>query len=328
MALVYMASSGIAVTTGADTFYQIKTFLKARGWTVPASSDGLTYNASGDQITSAASGAGGMDNNSAWFRLQDPAGVRERLFQRGTNNKNWRDKYSRASKFTGGSPGATTAPTAADQGHVQGADTPTFVTCLPTDGTYKLYGAADNAAPYGFCFLGLSSGLTALNFFLCYDPLASLPDASDLDPYVVGMNSATSNLTNIGAGTHFFSSSTGSGFSSWLDVGGGSAAFVKVGLPVHSIFDTGGSARNVTPGGDGTSHAGTYNGQGKYLILPAYYDRPSTNTVPVGTKGVSYWWRLATGPIAVGDTGVVGTSKDWVGVGTGLLFRWNGTTIS
>lgn len=326
MALVYMASSGIAVTTGADTFYQIKTFLKARGWTVPASSDGLTYNSSGDQITSAASGAAGMDNNSAWERLRDPAGVREHVFQRGTNNKNWRWKYSRASKFTGGSPNATTAPTAADQGHVQGADTPTFVTCLPTDGTYKLYGAADNAAPYGFCFLGIASGLTNLNFLLVYDPLASLPDSTDADPYVVGMTSATSNVTVYGTGGQLLKSN--GMFKGWLDVGGGSAAFVGVGQASLGITDTGGSGRNLAPGGDGTSHGGTYNAQGKTVILPTFYIRPSTDTVPIGTKGISYWFRHSMGPIGIGSTGVVNGSRDWIGIGTGILFRWDGSVLA
>ena len=59
--------------TAAVAIYNLKTTFKAAGWTVPRSSDGTTYNNSGDQISAGTSGAGGMDNARAWFVIQEPA---------------------------------------------------------------------------------------------------------------------------------------------------------------------------------------------------------------------------------------------------------------
>lgn len=58
-------------TCSAAAFF-LKRLLKVQGWTVPVSSDGTTYNASGDQITSPLSGSNGMDNASAWFVIVHP----------------------------------------------------------------------------------------------------------------------------------------------------------------------------------------------------------------------------------------------------------------
>jgi hypothetical protein len=118
----------------------LKEVLKSTGWTVPASSDGTTYNAAGDEITTGGSGAGGLANNRAWFRIQDPDGGREFTFQRvnATTNGQWRVKYSALDRFTGGSPAATVTPSATDEAVLFGAGTdasPTTSTALfNTDG--------------------------------------------------------------------------------------------------------------------------------------------------------------------------------------------------
>ncbi len=62
-------------STGSAAIFAFKELLVDAGWTVLPSSDGTTYNASGDQITTGSSGAGGMANNSAWFRIESPAGA-------------------------------------------------------------------------------------------------------------------------------------------------------------------------------------------------------------------------------------------------------------
>ena len=133
--------------------YTFKELLKTAGWTVPSSSDGTTYNSSGDQITSGASGAGGLANNSAWFRLRDPGGVKEITIQRGTLNTYYRIKYSFLAKFSGGSPSATQTPSATDEFLMLGTGTdaaPGYTATLGTDGTYRYNVATDNASPYGF----------------------------------------------------------------------------------------------------------------------------------------------------------------------------------
>lgn len=109
---------------GDEAMFDLKELLKSVGWTVQSSSDGTTYNASGDQITHFGSGAGGYGNVSAWFRIQDPGALREYVFQRGSDGRYLKWMYSAAAKFTGGSPNATTPPTATDeQGLARGLTT-------------------------------------------------------------------------------------------------------------------------------------------------------------------------------------------------------------
>jgi hypothetical protein len=79
----YGCGNTLATNNGDALIFALKTFLKARGWTVPQSSDGTTLNQNGtDQITSVGSGAGGMSNANAWFVLQEPGvyGGRQRQF--------------------------------------------------------------------------------------------------------------------------------------------------------------------------------------------------------------------------------------------------------
>ena len=66
MAFVFDVNESPA--TYAVAMFQFKTLMKTAGWTVPRSSDGLTFNSSGDQITSGSSGANGMNNNNAWLQ--------------------------------------------------------------------------------------------------------------------------------------------------------------------------------------------------------------------------------------------------------------------
>jgi hypothetical protein len=121
MALVHNVN--VAVTTGAQYVFNILDTLLDAGWTVSCSSDGTTYNASGNQISSAGSGAGGLNNNSAWFVVRDPGGRREYAFQRGTTAGLWRVAFSELARFTGGSPSATIVPTASDSQVIEGSGT-------------------------------------------------------------------------------------------------------------------------------------------------------------------------------------------------------------
>jgi hypothetical protein len=133
--------------TGAVAMYAFKALLKAAGWTVESSSDGTTYNSSGDQITTGASGTGGMANNSAWFRLRHPLGTMEYTVQRGTTNIAWRIKFS-AGGFGAGSPGATQTPqNATDQAIILGGGTdasPTYETLFGNDNTYRHKAGVDS----------------------------------------------------------------------------------------------------------------------------------------------------------------------------------------
>src|SRR5210317_722872 len=102
--------------SGGDLgIFTLKELMKSVGWTVKSSGDATTYNATGDQITHSGSGANGYGNNGSWFRIQDPGTVREYIFQRGTDGRYLKLMYSASDKFTGGTPNATTPPTATDE---------------------------------------------------------------------------------------------------------------------------------------------------------------------------------------------------------------------
>jgi hypothetical protein len=155
--------------TGAAAVYSFKQCLVSAGWVVKASSDGTTYNSTGDQITDATKLAAA----NAWVRLQDPGTHREFCLQRTTNNTLWRVKYSLSAKFTGGSPGATRVPSAADEATILGGGTdaaPTGATLFPTDNTYRCHTIAfsdtvasggASAAVYSFFFFVTANGTGA-----------------------------------------------------------------------------------------------------------------------------------------------------------------------
>lgn len=128
--------------TGAIAIFSLKQAAKVAGHTVPSSGDASTYNSSGDQITTGASGAGGMANVRAWFRLYDATTGHEWCFQRTSGNQSWRIKFSASARFVGGSPNANTVPSATDEQVLCGSGTdasPTGATVLPTDNTYRFH---------------------------------------------------------------------------------------------------------------------------------------------------------------------------------------------
>lgn len=135
------------MNTPALAWYRILVVMVAAGWVVKASSDATTYNATGNQLSSGGTGAGGLGNAGAWFRAQDPAGRREVVLQ--NSGANSRVLFSEISKFTGGTPGATRVPTATDQQFVCGGGTdasPTYTAIFPNGTTYRLHCTALSTA--------------------------------------------------------------------------------------------------------------------------------------------------------------------------------------
>lgn len=78
------------ILTGSQAIFNLKELLKSAGYQVLSSSDGTTYNSTGDQISSGSSGANGMANNRAWFRIRSVDGINEWVFQRDSSNTSWR----------------------------------------------------------------------------------------------------------------------------------------------------------------------------------------------------------------------------------------------
>lgn len=143
--------------TATESIYTLLTALCTAGWVVPAWSDGTTYH---DSVTnnggavwprtvnpfgSASSGANGIGNTSAWFRVTAPDGSREWLFQRGAADVTWTVSRSRLG-FTGGSPAAATLPTDATSGLAMLAATTLFPA---VSNTHRWAISLETSAPYG-----------------------------------------------------------------------------------------------------------------------------------------------------------------------------------
>jgi len=146
--------------TGSVAMFEWTDFLvSSLGFEILEESDGTTYEAdvpaNGRQITSGAGGAGGFANANAWCRIREPggAGGREWTVQRDTsNNTDWRLKFSSLDGFTGGTPGPTQTPSAADEFLLLGAGTdasPSHTTLFGGDGTYRWHLVGFDAAEDG-----------------------------------------------------------------------------------------------------------------------------------------------------------------------------------
>lgn len=187
--------------TGAASMLFLKTMWKSAGWVVKESGDSITYSAVGDIITHAGSGAGGMANTRAWFRMSNPDGV-EYTIQRGTLNYQWRVKVSAAATFNAGSPDATTTPsvTGTDVKELLGAGTdasPTYETWFGTvDGSYRLKAGADSASPYDFWTTGFPSGGGAINHTFMHESLTVTPtDGAPFHTIIGNSDPSDGNLT-------------------------------------------------------------------------------------------------------------------------------------
>lgn len=115
--MAYVGVTNAINTNGAGShLLALKNALKLAGWTPVSSTNGASFSAGDNLGTAALFGAAG-----AWIRMQEPVpaspppgyiGPREYILQNATaNGANVIIKYSRASKFTGGSPSSTVAPT-------------------------------------------------------------------------------------------------------------------------------------------------------------------------------------------------------------------------
>ncbi len=296
-------------TTGAAAIFALKTLMKAAGWTVPRSSDGTTYNAAGDQITLATSGAGGMANNSAWFVLQHPSHTRQYVFQRGTNNTVWRAKYSPAAGFTGGTPTITKVPLATDEVVLFGSGTdilPTYATLFSTDATYRMHCMAGGLAEgYSFVLLTHPTGSVALLGCTIYGDAmqtGSYPSA-DLDPWVAGV----------------FASSTG--FASVRDAAANTSARAYLGAlaTANAMIVEIPSISNHFPGGVGPSAWSS-----KDSGVPCFWGRRSSQPAPAGLKGASTLLQNPSTARTNMDTIDTVTTRDRIYL-SGYWLPWDGS---
>lgn len=218
-----------------DVLFQFKEFMKKTvendgpGWTVVASSDGVTLTTSNfltDNITKYGTGLGGLGNNLAWFILRAPGGApdgyKEFCFQRvgsGSNPDNsFRIKYTNVG-FDLSNLSAPTAitvtPTAKTSSVTNLPDERVVLgSAINTDASPSgsamfnrsqpenlfAHFCADNAAPYGFYILANRYSQPA--GFFAFDPIeaGTYPDPAlgpgDLDPYVTMVDATSSVLSS------------------------------------------------------------------------------------------------------------------------------------
>ena len=295
--------------TGAEAMFEFKETLKLAGWTVPRSSDGTTYNASGDQISQAGSGANGMANNRAWFVVQNPNGERSWCVQRSTaSNQQWYMKYSALDLFTGGTPGVTQVPAAGDEEVVHGAlpdGGPTFSNLFDADGSFRWHVIAQDAATgavgnevFGFWAFATEAGTGDLETILMqeptdpssYPPLVgtrAAPTTGDPDPVIVLVQYSTSGghlRTTPGQTRGWTDSSVNNNKMAWYqynDTNNGVEAFGQI-QGAHLQGDPSPLAAFV-PGQMGTN---PYDGSEE--VIPLYCGRPAVGyTTQIGAKGMT-----------------------------------------
>lgn len=299
---------------GADTMFRFKTAIKAAGATIVNSSDGTTYNASGDQITTFSTGAGGLANTNAWFTFRLPDG-RQFNVQRTTANTIYRIKYSKSAGFTGGTPGATRVPSATDEGVLYGSGTdasPTGQVFFGTDASYYTQIMCNNASPYEFYFICYPIGGSTTNLVVfLFDPLNNT-DSLDTDPtvsYVAG--TALSNVLQLG------SLSSSSGPLGWLKLGMVGASYVRIPALYYTSSGGGQTCPSNMPS---NPHSGLDD------ELPMPYGRSTSMGAPVGWKGVSRLMRWRGLDRAVGSTiDLAPGTKNRLVIGN-VSLPWDGTT--
>lgn len=229
----------------ASVLYDLKETMKTAGYTVRGSGDGLSASSAvGDIITSAGSGANGMNNTNAWFTIRQPAtgaapysGTREWTFQRSTQPYSWFCQYSGPdATFDQTTGNATTRPSGTSPGQVQSFNnTAGAATILPTNTTFvyqiMVGDASENFHWYVACYpLGGGASVGRIIFL----PMAASSIATgEIEPYVMVAKNDAFTRANICLDTNTF--------QGWLGKNGIVNAWTSI-----SAFFTENSAAQVT----------------------------------------------------------------------------------
>ena len=180
------AGSHTTPATSCVAMYALRAALIAGGYTCPKDSDATTYSSSGAQVTSGASGAGGLGNNLAWMVLASPGGQQWCIQVVSVASQTYRVKVSPSAGFVT-SPGATVTPSASDELVIHGAGTdasPTGATLFGTDGSYR-WEVSPVGGTYGWLAQSFPVGGGATRTVLYHDPLvAGTYPSGDTQPVV------------------------------------------------------------------------------------------------------------------------------------------------
>jgi hypothetical protein len=328
--MAFQFSTNTIPATNAACVYLFITTLLAQGWTKPKDSDGTTYSSTGVQVTGAGVGAHGLNNNSAWFVLVDPNGVRSLCLQRnGSGNTfQWRFKYSASALFIGGAPSGTQVPSATDEIVVIGGGTdaaPTFAQIIfGTEGTSRCnICAGDATVGYSFWWdMFVSGGVNGTHYGMMLDVMApgSFPSV-DTDPavlYLVGGGTGAttpwgSDLFVTNTNAHAFYSNTHTA-ANWKNT------------PALCYMDRSANT-SVAPGVDSV-HFGANPFTGLDDIFPVMYGRSGALAgAPVGYKGFGLLLRCSGNTRTNYDTLSVAApgSREYIYLSAGAALRWDGS---
>lgn len=319
MAWIYRPNIFAGSGDGRQIVWNLKEMLKDAGWTVIESATGSAYSA-GDILD-----APGDFGTRSWFRVQMPehrGQKREFVFQKGSSDRSWRVKYSKAAGFTDGSAGSNETPSAIDEMMALGGGTdnsPTTDNIFMSQGLWSQMGA-QNSAPYGFWAGTYRADNRNMAGGFLFDPLrtGSFPDADD-DPYVCYFpNGSNSNIVLSFAAPAAAAAAEGgisnvsglSGVRAWMGASPASiagASFAQYASGVRDSFQ-----------GYGTN---PYSGED--VFLPVIYMRSQALAAPNGVKGISSVLQINSALRQPGDT-TTDLSKIQLG---NCVLDWDGATI-
>lgn len=321
-----------ATVTGSQAIFNLKELMKSAAYTVLSSSTGLAggYNASGDNIVTGSSGAGGMANNNAWFRIRSPDGINEWVFQRGTNNTSWRIVCNfGGAPFDGGSPGDTVTPDSANGFAAVGGGTsasPTFGSAVFSgDGTYRWKALVDNAAPYGWWAGGvLTAGSNPATCFV-WDPLEATHPSDNLKYvfYGSGMAAAPVGTLNFAYGLENGGVLGGREFVLTRIPNAGIGSMIHEGL--FKLIGVVNSTQIVNYEGNLAAGIGSHPISGADTALPVFYGR-SVSTSNSHFKGASSFLRTKTVSRGTGSVLEFNSGQYWV-VMRDFILPWNKSTF-
>ena len=306
--------------------YTVLTTLVSAGWTVKSTGDGTTYTASGNGLTSGGTGAGGLGNTNAWFRIQAPAvssQTREFCFQKTTAaNTTWRITYSPSVGFTSGSPSATRVPTATDSVTIFGSGTdasPTGAQQFGADGNYRFsIVAGDSTVGYSFYWFGSNSTTTTVSSGFLLDVLKSgTYSVGDVDPCVI----------YDGYGTNIFAdgSSTNNGIAGYNNTKGLlGTSYVGISTSFIVLASATATANIIFPAKMGSNSLPNPFTSADDMF-PVYWGRLATQTPPLGYKGTSSIMLAASTSRTSLDTFTISTAKDHIFLGW-YVFPWDSST--
>lgn len=281
---------------GPGYMFNLKQTLVSASWVVTSSSDGTTYDANTDLITHSGSGAGGMANHRAWFRIKDPGGRREFVLQTsGTTGEWWRIQLCESGSFGTGSilicPSSTLNDVSvvhADLPFAGNAVNPKFSKLFGGNlsGTYLVHAIAFNTPDPGtdvypfFAFTSLNGTGIPNSVFFCDSMLSGTFHPSDPSPMYVLCASSSATAGGINAAQFAAAGESSLSGSTYYKYGTVNERYTKV-----TISDATSTQVGNTPTAY-TSFPALDPWDGKHYSLPALVHRPVGTTPGIFWKGM------------------------------------------